>query len=292
MTATTHRPTTPGPAGRPATTTRAKGTVGGLFRSELRKLTSTRMFVVLITIAAATGVAGSAIYGAIGLLAADQGGAGPLAGADFATTVYTGSNQMARIVAIIAGAMAMGAEYRHKTLATSYLAVPRRLQLVLAKAGITFGYGLLLGLAATVFGFLTGMIFILAQGGSLGLDTAAAWQALLMNVVTVGLWTLIGYGLGVLIRNMIASVLIAVGFAYIVEPLVSLVFSVQRWTVLDNLMPSGATQAVLGTPALASLGTGGGPTSWPPLAGLAVLLGWAAVPAAIGYLATIRRDID
>jgi hypothetical protein len=275
------------------TDSRSDGTgIGGLLRSELIKLTSTRMIIVLAIVAAATGVAGSGIYGALGMLVDSEQGPSPFSTTDFVSAIYAGSNQMARIVAIIAGAMAMGNEYRHKTLATSYLAVPRRIDLVLGKAVITFGYGLFLVLAATVLGFLTGLVFILAHHGSTGLDTAAGWQALAFNIITVGLWAMIGYGLGILIRNMIASVLIAVGFAYIVEPLLNLIFTFKNWTVPSNLMPSGATKAALGSPDLNGLGATGGAATWPALAGVLVLIGWAVIPAAIGCLATIRRDVD
>jgi hypothetical protein len=281
MTATTVAPRTEDGTGLP-----------GLLRSELLKLTTTRMVILLTIIAAATGVLGAGIYGAIGVLARSEGGANLFRTTDFVATVYTGANQMARIVAVIAGAMVMGTEYRHKTLGTSYLTVPRRLDLVLGKATITFGYGLFLGLVATVLSFLTAVVFILLGDGSLMLGTATGWQALLMNIVTIGLWAMIGFGLGILIRNMIASVLIAVGFTYIVEPLLTLIFSLKHWTVANNLMPSGATQAALGVSGMSGLEPGAGASAWPAPAGILVLIGWAVLPAAIGCLATIRRDVE
>jgi ABC-2 type transport system permease protein len=268
----------------------ARGSSGfaPLLTAELRKLITTRMWLILIIISAAAGAAGAALFGVI-VLAGGDGSA--LRAPEAVTMIYTGGNQFARIVAIIAGAMAMGVEYRHKTLATTYLAVPRRRWVLLGKGMITCAYGLALGLASTVLGFLVTVVFVVARDGSLLLGTSAAWRALLLNIVAIGLWAMIGYGLGVLIKNMIISIVVAVAFAYIVEPILALVFGLQEWTVLSNLMPTNATNALIGTNAgsLTGMGT---VDSWPAVGAFAVLLGWALVPAVLGYLLVLRRDIE
>ncbi|SDS87263.1 ABC transporter permease [Microlunatus soli] len=272
------------PAGTP-------GYLQRLLRSEYQKITSTRMVIVLSCIVAAAGIVGALIMNGIGLAVAAEGQK-VFTQQRFVAAAYTFANQMSRIVAIIAGAMAMGAEYRHKTLAASYLAVPRRRDLVLGKAAVTFGYGLALGIVATGLSFVVSMIFILSQGGSLALDSAATWQALLMNVVTIALWSMIGYGLGLLVRQMIASVVIAVVFCYVLEPTLSLIFTVKQWTVPGRLLPGGATDTAIGISPM-DLIRGHVPTDGPAAwTGLLVLLGWALLPAVIGYVSTVRRDVD
>ncbi|HEY9289719.1 MAG TPA: hypothetical protein VIP98_00430 [Microlunatus sp.] len=264
---------------------------GSVLAGELRKLLTTRMWIILVIISAAAGAAGAALFGAIVMTGAETGG-DAFRQTDAVTMIYTGGNQFTRIIAIIAGAMAMGAEYRHKTLATSYLAVPRRTDVALGKGVITLAFGLALGLASTVLGFLITIIFVLANDGSLLLGSAATWRALLMNIVTVGLWAMIGYGLGILIKNMIVSIVVAVSFAYIVEPILAMVFSLQEWTALSNLMPTNATNALIGTNAGNLIGGMTTADGWPALSAFAVLVGWAVVPAVIGYLLVLRRDID
>ena len=262
-----------------------------LLKSELAKIISTRMVIVLGSIAIAAGIVASVIFGLIGVFGGSDGTNTVFEQTEFVASSYTFGNQMARIVAIIAGAMAMGAEYRHKTLATSYLAVPRRRDLIVGKGIVTFGYGLALGLVSTIASFIVTAIFVLTHHGSLALGTAQGWQALLMNVLTIGLWCLIGYGLGLLVRQMIASVVIAIVFSYVVEPIVSLIFTVKRWTVPGQLLPSGATDNALGVTAMRILqeNTGGG---WPAWSGIGVLVGWALIPTVIGCLVTVRRDIE
>lgn len=258
--------------------------------SELRKLVTTRTWLVLIIVSAAAGAAGAGLYGAVVMSVAGEGSA--FQQANGMALVYTGGNQFVRIIAIVAGALAMGAEYRHRTLATSYLAVPRRTQVALGKGVITLGYGLALGLASAILGFAVAAGFVIATDGSLLLGRASTWQAIGMNVVTVGLWAMIGYGLGILIRNMIVSVLVAVAFAYIVEPILALVLSLQEWTAVSNLMPTNATSALIGVDAAGMMGVSGVlADSWPPGVALIVLIGWAVVPAVLGYLLVLRTDI-
>ena len=259
--------------------------------SEVRKLTTTRSWIVLLAATAVAALVFTGIYVAVGLLAGGPKAPNMFAQQDFIAIIYTGANRAARILAIIAGAMAIGAEFRHRTLSTSYLAVPVRNRMVAGKAIITFGYGLAFGVVATVIGFLVAALMVSIKNGSLFLDRGSSWQALLLNIVSLGLWTMIGFGFGILIKNMIASVLIAVGFAYILEPALNIVFSLKHWTVPANLMPSGATTSLVGVDANGILQTGFGAEPWPAYAGFLVLLGWAVIPAVVGLLSTVRQDV-
>lgn len=132
---------------------------------------------------------------------------------------------------------------------------------------------------------------LLTKEGSLFLDRASPWQALLLNVGSLALWTMMGFGFGIPIKNMIASVLIAVGFAYILEPLLNLVFTLKHWMIPANLMPSSAPTALVGVDANGVLQTGMGGTGWPPVAAFFVLLGWGVIPAVVGIFTTIRQDV-
>lgn len=259
--------------------------------AEVRKITTTRMWIVLLAITAATGILGSGAVGALGLIGGTNDA---FQSPDFLASMYTGGNGFARILAIVGGAIAMGNEYRHRTLADSYLAVPRRWQLVTGKAIATAFYGLAFGLVATVIGLLVAIPFVLGKDGSLFLSKGSSWQALTMNLVSLAVWAMIGMALGILIRNMIASVLVAIGFSYMLEPLLNLLFQAKNWSVATNLMPSGATDGMIGV-SLAGMGQSGageGVDAWPAAAELLVLFGWAVIPAVVGLFITVRRDVN
>ena len=203
-------------------------------------------------------------------------------------SIYNGGNTLARILALVIGILAMGGEYRYKTMATTYLATPVRMRVVRAKALSLLVVGLLYGLASVLAGFLVAIPFVLFRDGSLFLDRGDTWRSLILGIVSIALWTLIGMGLGVLIRNMVLAMLVGIGFAYVVEPSLTALFFVKHWDLGLNLMPTGATNAMLGVtnPLLFAAQD---PFSW--LAGMLVLTAWCLLPAVAGVLITVRRDV-
>jgi ABC-2 type transport system permease protein len=226
----------------------------------------------------------------VAVLQAGSSGSGqPFDDPGIVRSVYNGGNTVTRVGAMVMGIAAMGSEYRHQTLAASYLATPRRTRLLLGKSVSLLLFGLLFGLASVVAGMVVAVPFILANGGSLFLDQGATWRSLVLGVCSLALWTLFGMGIGIIIRNMLAAMLVGISFAYLVEPILSLIFFFRGWDVPLNLMPSGATNAMLGitSPVLFA---GDDPFEW--WQGALVLAGWCLLPAVIGILVTVRRDVS
>ena len=183
----------------------------------------------------------------------------------------------------------MGSEYRHRTLAATYLATPRRARVLLGKAGSLLLFGLLYGLASVLAGLVVAVPFILFNSGSFFLDQPETWRSLVLGVLSLALWTMIGMGIGILIKNMLVAMLVGISFAYLVEPILSLIFFFREWEVPLNLMPSGATNAMLGVTSPV-LFAGNDPFAW--WQGALVLAGWCLLPAVIGVLSTVRRDVS
>lgn len=259
-------------------------------RSEVLKYTTTKVWWILLIVV----VLGAALYALIyGVLPALT--AGPTPPPEVYTTpssvlsIYNGGNTLTRILALVAGVFAMGNEYRHRTMGLAYLATPRRGVVVAAKTATVLLLGVVYGVASAVVGVLVGLPLVGYFGGSLHLDSGEVWRGLLLGVVSIALWTLMGMGLGILIKNMVVAMIIGIAFAYMVEPTASLVLAIQDWWLPLNLMPSGATSVLLGL-------TGNplmmGPSKPFPAWGAAlVLLGWAAIPGAIGAALTVRKDV-
>lgn len=226
----------------------------------------------------------------VAVLQAGSSGSGPaFDDPGIVRSVYNGGNTVTRVGAIVIGIAAMGSEYRHQTLAASYLATPRRTRLLLGKAVSLLLFGLLYGLASVVAGLVVAVPFILTNGGSFFLDQGATWRSLVLGVCSLALWSLFGMGIGILIKNMLVAMLVGIGFAYLVEPTLSLVFFFRGWDVLLNLMPSGATNAMLGatSPVLFAADE---PFAW--WLGTLVLAAWCLLPPVLGMLSTVRRDVS
>jgi ABC-2 type transport system permease protein len=257
--------------------------LSGILRAELRKITTTRLWwIMLICILVLSG--GYAV--GVALLQPDTGAAFDDPG--IVRSIYNAGNPAARVLAVVLGIATMGLEYRHQTLAATYLATPRRNRVMLGKAASLLLFGLLYGVASVLAGVVAAVPFLLIGDGSFFLDRGTTWRSLILGAISMALWTMIGMGIGILIKNLLVAMLVGISFAYLVEPILALVCYLRDWDTALNLLPTGATNAMLGitSPVLFASDN---PVAW--WQGALVLAAWCLLPAAIAMLSTVRRDV-
>jgi ABC-2 type transport system permease protein len=263
--------------------------VNGVIRAEVRKITTTRLWWVALICILILGGGYAALPAAVAALQArPPGSASPFDDPGIVRSIYNGGNTLSRILVMVVGIASIGAEYRHQTLAATYLATPRRARVLLGKAVSLLLFGLLYGLASVLAGVLVAVPFILVNSGSFFFDQPETWRSLIFGVLSLALWTMIGLGIGILIKNLLFAMLVGISFGYLIEPILSLVFFFRKWEVPLNLMPSGATNALLGitSPVLFA---GNAPFAW--WQGGLVLATWCLLPAVIGVALVVRRDV-
>ncbi len=263
--------------------------MSGILRAELRKITTTRLWWIVLICIIVLGGGYAAFPATVAVLQAGSNGSGaPFDDPGIVRSVYNGGNTVTRVGAMVLGIAVMGGEYRYQTLAGTYLAAPRRVRVLLAKAVSLLLFGLLYGLASVAAGVAVSVPFLLVNDGSFFFDRPETWRSLILGVCSLALWAMFGMAIGILIKNMLVAVLVGIGFAYLVEPLLSLIFFFRSWDLPLNLMPSGATNAMLGitSPVLFA---GEDPLPW--WQGALVLAAWCLLPAIIGVLSTVRRDV-
>lgn len=263
--------------------------MSGLLRSELRKVFTTRMWWGLLLGLLFVWAALTVLQGSL----AGRGPAGspPTPGLDDPATLratYTAGLSLAYIFALAFGVIAMAGEYRQQTITATVLCSPRRSRVVVAKlvavALVGFGYGVV-GVAA---GLLAGIPVVLARGASLGLAGNGVPRALAAAALAVGLWAVVGLGVGTLIRNQIVALLVSIGLAWIAEPIVAVLLNAANVGTIAKFLPSQATSALVSPP------TSNGGLSvdlLPWWGGALVLLGYALISGALGIALTLRRDI-
>lgn len=276
--------------------------MGQLVRSELRKYFSTRMWWGMALAMFLVGAAFAAITGSFTIYGEFPVGGNTIKVADaipdltMARMIYTAGIQFGYMLALVIGVLSMGQEFRHKTISNTFLAGPRRHQVIFAKVGALVLILLVNSVAHLAGGVLGGGILLGTAGHPLFPDVAGLAQTFALVVLILIVWGLIGLGLGVLIPNQVAALFLGIAITLIVEPLAALALTFfDGWDTVAQFFPSQAATATLSLysgvdPALAeAMGAGGDQLPW--WGGALTLLGYAAVMTLIGLLLTRRRDI-
>jgi ABC-2 type transport system permease protein len=152
---------------------------------------------------------------------------------------------LVQIFALVLGILIVATEFRHGTITPSLLAVPDRVRLVLAKLAAALGAGALLGLVAALLG--TAIVFPLlsARDVDAGGSTSDVVELIVGNMVASALYAAIGVGLGALLRNQVGAIIGALGWIFLVEPLLTIIPGFDD--VITRWFPTGAANAAAGT---------------------------------------------
>ena len=199
------------------------------------------------------------------------------------TAVYGAGYQSGYLMALVIGVIIGAVDNRFRTATQTFLATPRRGRVIVAKMVVGAGIGLLYGVVAQLATVAIAAPVIAGRGYSSGLGTDAVVRSLLLGVPGVAVWGVIGVALGVLLRNQIAAILIAVFYVFVGDFLLSGAFSLLDLQNVGKFTPNNASTAVVE-----------GFTAFPLLswwAGLLVLLAYGAIIAAGGWVIGRRRDI-
>jgi hypothetical protein len=275
----------------------------GTIRSELLKLTTLRLWWVLAIIMVGyvgftAGILGGIFGATLDQAGADAGapaqpGAPSFSPASLPPLVYSVATAIGYVFPLILGVLAATAEVRYQTLTPTFLAAPRRERVLAAKL-------IVIALAGAAFGIF-GLIGSMGAGASLlaafGVDPllgeADTWLLAGRIVIACALWAIVGVGVGALIPNQIAAIVVVLAFTQFVEPILRLGTSIWEWTAnVGKFLPGAASDALVGSSIFTSLGAATASTQalewWQ---GGLVLLGIAAIVTIAGYLTTWRRDI-
>jgi hypothetical protein len=260
-------------------------------RSELRKFFTTRMWWGL---ALGMVVIGGGLAATFGLLAGRgdpaQGGLPDLGQQGMVTTTYTAGLSFAYLLTLVIGVMSLGAEHRHKTITSTFLATPHRARVMASKAVAMIAIGAFYGLLYVASAFAVGATVIALRGYEVLPSDENVPRSLALSLLALGLWALMGLGVGILIRNQVAALLISVAVAWIGQFLIILLLNGLGWTAATAYLPGQATSAMVSQVNGSGQGIAIEQLSW--WAAALLLTGYAAVLAGLGTWRTIRSDIS
>jgi ABC-2 type transport system permease protein len=191
---------------------------------------------------------------------------------------------LAQTAALIAGALSVTSEYRHKTITQMALITPRRTPLLTAKLITMTTAGLAFGLAATGIATAITLPLLAARHIPAGISSADTAAIIAGGGIATAVLAALGVGAGAIIRNQAGAITAVLALLYIAEPLLGLI--PRLGTAIQEYGLGGLDSAVTRTtsfPGTAHLL--GQPTAALTLAGYAT----AALVAGTALLR--RRDI-
>lgn len=259
-------------------------------RGEIIRLFSTRL---PLWAAIAAIVSGAGLTGLLGLVGPENTSP-PMPGLDTpeGAGIVVGTTGLLLFVPALLGTIAITGEYRHGTIGTTFLAVPRRSRVLAAKLFVYSGFGLAYGLLMSASSGLALWCVVVLRGTALGASTDDVVTLLVRLAVAAAIYMLLGVGIGALARHQLVAVAIVLGYFYLLEYLLMIVPGLNA---LYPFLPGGATAALTDFTFLAdtlgeetSLGT---PVLLSPLLGALVLAVYALGAAAIAMAAPLRRDL-
>jgi ABC-2 type transport system permease protein len=250
-----------------------------LVRAEFTKLFTTRLWLWLLL--GAIGMTALFVSLTIGFSGQEGNPNPPLDTALGQRQLFSSAGGSAAVFTIVLGIIAVTGEFRHQTVTPTFLATPRRGQVVIAKmiayaiAGV--GYGIVTVLAALAIA----LPWLAAKDIDVSLTGNGLPQTLFGTLVGLAIYTVVGVGLGALIRNQIAAVVGALVYLFVIEGLISALPKVRD---AYKFLPGGAFNGLLDNfqPNVDFL---------PPWQAGVLLVGYGLVFAVLGTWLAIRRDV-
>lgn len=264
-------------------------------RSEYRKLVTTRLWwVLLLTMAAYMAFIGVFLGWS---LAAGSAGVSGVGSADLTSpesvrgSVYGTAAAFGYVFPVIIGALSMTGEYRHQTITPTFLASPSRSRVLVAKMIASLPIGAAFGAVATLSTVAAGAAGLALGGAPTLLGDTETWTLVARSVLALTVWAPVGVALGSILTNQVLAIIVILVWTQFLEAVVRIALAQagDLGTTIASYLPGAAGEAITGGSFFSAAGVS---DMLPWGVGLAVLVGYAVVLAAVGARTTLRRDVS
>jgi ABC-2 type transport system permease protein len=247
-----------------------------LVRAEWTKLLTTRVWIGLLLGACLMVGAFATLFTAFA--GNDDSGIAPVGTATYEQLALAVSAN-ATILFIVLGIIGTTQEYRHRTATPTFLASPHRGRVIIAKLLAYVAAAAPMALVVIAVDVLVVTVYAGAKGAAPSLTgdnlrvLVGAWAALVI-------YTVIGVGVGALLRNQVGAIVGALVYLFVVEGIISSIPATQgayKW------LPGGALEAMTATFNQTDL-----LSAWQ---GGLLLLVYGVAAAVLGTVLAVRRDV-
>lgn len=265
--------------------------------SELRKVLATKLWWILAIVLAAYSAMMAGTFAFLFSAAGEAAGGPALHGQAAANMVYSTVSSLGYAIPLLFGALLATGELRYRTLGLTFMLEPRRGLVLLNKAIVLIKFGIVLGVAGLIGSMGAGALVLSMTGGDPMLASSETWALAVRVAVAVALWSVIGFGIGVLVQNQAITIVIGLVFTQFIEPTLRTGAAFWDWSAqVARFLPGSATDSFVGASLLNNLSSFD--ASLPPGAeplgigsGFLVLAAYAVVVLLLGWLLRWRRDV-
>ncbi|MDR5700944.1 ABC transporter permease [Agromyces aerolatus] len=259
-------------------------------RGEVIRLCSTRL--PLWALLAAVG-AGAGLTGLLALIGPEHS-TPPMPGIQEPEGVglVIGLSGLLLFIPALIGTIAITSEYRHRTIGTTFLVVPRRGRVLTAKLVVYSVFGVIYGIVSSVASGLALVGAAALRGVPLGIGFSDLATMLAQLALAAAVYMVLGVAIGALARNQLLAIGIVAGYFYFLEHVLMIIPGLN---VIYPYLPGGATASLTDftflTDTIAEQTPLTAAAILPPLLGAVVLAGYALIASTVAVLAPLRRDL-
>lgn len=193
---------------------------------------------------------------------------------------------IAMVISVVFGIIGLTGEFRHMTITPTFLSVPQRPLVVLAKLVLYFVVGGVVGLFTTVIIAVIAFPILDGKGYEFSVGDDFIMDIFRGVVLVCALFALLGVGMGALLRNQVFAVVATILYLFVIENLLLISEGVR--TSIYPYLPGYAAKTLIfegfdyGFDDIDNLTSG--------QSGL-VLAAWAVGLAVVGSIVTLSRDV-
>lgn len=251
------------------------------------------LYAELVKVRTAPRTALGLVLGLIALVglgsAATASDAGGEFGEEMATWDVIRVGSIVPVFTLILGILVVTWEYRHGTITQTFLASPRREQVIGAKLVLSLLAGAILCALALAMALAVASLWI-----SVGLDQRH-WELIGRMLLGAALWGALGAGLGALMQSQVGAIVTTFVWFLVAEPLLGAAVGLVTDSAIPDYLPGSVLDRLQNAEQGVEIGSGGVPVGPEYAFGLwaAALLAaiYAAGFGALGVLSAARRDV-
>jgi ABC-2 type transport system permease protein len=188
---------------------------------------------------------------------------------------------LAQLAIGVLGVLVITGEYSTGMIRSTLIAVPKRLPVLWAKAGVFGAVVFFLMLPAVVIAFVAGQALLASQHINIGFSHPGVERAIVGAALYLTVIGLLGLGLGAIVRNTAGGIAAFAGLLFVIPPLLNVLPS--SWNdAISPYLPGDAGSQIM------SITHGDHHLS--PWGGFAIFCAWTAFFVAVAAVLLIRRD--